>query len=234
MKYLLYPLLLLTGILFSTGAFAQIKESDVVVFDKNTPVPAHCKLIGKVKILNDGNRADASYWQIMREARTRVAKQGGNVYKITKLTEPSSLDNRYQVWGQVYYTDSMHALKEEAAAKDDSIVRTLISDTAKYALLYIYRPRKWAGSAWKHTIHADDIELCNLKNGSTSIVKIEKEGITDIWCTGNSSNKVNIKFGRVYFVKSEIGIGVWVINPLINVQPIKHGYEAFMKVKAEE
>lgn len=234
MKYLLTLLAFITAALFSTNALAQIKASDVVVFDKNTPVPAHCRLIGKVKILNDGNRADGSYWQIISEARARVAKQGGNVYKITKLTEPSSLDNRYQVWGQVYYTDSMNALKEDAIAKDDSIVRTLLSDTAKYALLYIYRPRKWAGSAWKHMIHADDTVLCNLKNGSTSIVKIEKEGITDIWCTGGSSNKVNIKFGRVYFVKSEIGIGVWVINPLINVQPIKHGYEAFMKVKAEE
>lgn len=231
MKHLLNLLGLLVSFTFPIDTFAQIKASDVVVYDEHTPVPSHCKLIGKVKILNDGYRANCGYRQIMREARERVAKQGGNVYKITKLGKPSALYPCYEVWGQAYYTDSLIAIKEEAAAKNDSIIKTLISDTAKYALLYIYRPRVFEASVWNCWILANDIELCRMKNGSTCIVKIEKEGVTEISSSlkGLKKLKLDIKFGMVYFIKSELGN--W---PLISAPPALQGYKEFMKVKAEE
>ncbi len=227
MKYLLT----LFSCLFFTNTFSQTKASDVVVYDEHTSVPSHCKLIGKVKILNDGYRADCGYRQIMREARERVAKQGGNVYKITKLGKPSALYPCYEVWGQAYFTDSLKAIKEKATAKNDSIIKKLISDTAKYALLYIYRPRVFEASVWNSRIHADDIELCRMKNGSTCIVKIEKEGVTEISSSlkGLNKLKLDIKFGMAYFIKIELGN--W---PLISAPPALQGYNEFMKVKAEE
>lgn len=226
--YLMYPtirnILLACLVCFTTMATAQ-NTQDVLVIEEEAEAPANTKFLGKIKVGDGGFKINCGYERVMDEAKEKVIKKGGNILKITKLKEPSVLGSTcYRVWGEAYYTDSLESLM--GAIMQDKVTPMLISDTAKYALLYIYRPHSSVGGLLNYWLHVNDEEVCRVRNYSSCVVKIEKEGPVKLWGTieTRAEKELDIRFGQVYFIRCEIGMGVWVGRPVITIQHPNKGY----------
>ncbi len=96
----------------------------------------------------------------------------------------------------------------------DNIVfkKTLISDTSKYALLYVYRPGKLKLSLANYLVYFDDNLMCVAQNSSGYVFKILKEGKYELKSRLNKDESplpLDIHFGKSYFVKTEIQWGLY-------------------------
>lgn len=85
------------------------------------------------------------------------------------------------------------------------------TDTSRYAIVYLYRPRKLTLSLSGFPVYCNDTLFWIARNRTGCLVKILKEGEME-WKSklfkDESSVKVNIQFGHVYYIKSMIHWGI--------------------------
>lgn len=112
------------------------------------------------------------------------------------------------------------------------------TDTAKYALLYVYRPGKLTNSLSNYPLYFDGNIMCFMKNNSGYIFKILKEGSFEIrsnLLNDESSVKLDVKFGNRYYAKSMMHWGIQKnLNNFkleIKIMPNDTGEEEFDKVE---
>jgi hypothetical protein len=111
------------------------------------------------------------------------------------------------------------------------------TESAKYALLYVYRPGKITIALSDYLIYFNNLILCVAKNNTGYIFKILKEGPFDIMSRLSgieSVLNVDIKFGHIYYVKSTIP---WGLHKGMNfklemaLMPLDKGKEEFENLK---
>jgi hypothetical protein len=86
------------------------------------------------------------------------------------------------------------------------------SDTSRYAVLYVYRPGKLTNSLSNYLIYFNDNIMCVGKNNTGYIFKIMKEGRFELKSKlykDESFINVDIKFGKIYYVKSMVNWGLF-------------------------
>lgn len=125
----------------------------------------------------------------------------------------------------------------EVVTKESDLRKPRFSDTAKYALLYVYRPGKITNSLAGFPLYFDNNIMCIMKNKSGYIFKILKEGTFEIGSKlmdNSSVTKLDIEFGKRYYVKSIINWGLHAtrnFNLEMKVMPDDTGAEEFDKVE---
>ena len=95
-------------------------------------------------------------------------------------------------------TDPVYA-QDSAISKNENYVKA--KDTVKYALLYVYRQRKFENSLGSYDIHVGDSIVGRIKNNSKFVVKLYNEGPATIWAKTEKkvSVAIDLKFGGEYF-----------------------------------
>lgn len=84
--------------------------------------------------------------------------------------------------------------------------RQHLTDTSKFALLYVYRPGKIALSFSSSILYLDDNALCLSRNNSGYVFKILKEGnytLRTSYMKDSVQLPVDFHFGKRYYIKSE-------------------------------
>jgi hypothetical protein len=125
----------------------------------------------------------------------------------------------------------------EVVTKESDLHKPRFSDTSKYALLYVYRPGKITNSLAGFPLYFDNNIMCIMKNKSGYIFKILKEGTFEIGSKlmdNSSVTKLDIEFGKKYYVKSIINWGIHAtrnFNLEMKVMPDDTGAEEFDKVE---
>ncbi|MBN9482646.1 MAG: hypothetical protein BGO70_07220 [Bacteroidetes bacterium 43-93] len=230
-------ILLLLLVSFTVSSNAQKKKDDhVLVCEENVPVPEGAKYIGKVKV---NNRFMPQYSEevVMKTAIEKVLNRHGNVLKIKKINKSHSpFKNDYSIWGEIYHVDDIEIAKASIKNVPDTITPHLISDTAKYALLFVYRPLSFIAQLINYKLHLGDKEIFTAKNGSYDTIKVFKEGPANIWATieTRSEQQLEISFGKVYFIKCEIENGVVAPSPRLTVMKnLFRGYTEYQQVFAD-
>ena len=97
-------------------------------------------------------------------------------------------------------------------------------DSTRYALLYVYRPRNFTGSAVVYDLKmtnpvAKNLFVGRVKNNSKFVVKLHQEGTTEIFAVTESKRVVtiNVKFGHKYYLKCGVTTGFFVGRPELNL-----------------
>jgi uncharacterized membrane protein YhaH (DUF805 family) len=100
-----------------------------------------------------------------------------------------------------------------------------------YALLHVYRRSAVMGFGISYNLHLDDEVIFRVKNGSKTTVKVTGEGPHVLW--GKTERKVrfpvNIQFGREYYIRCGLKIGILAGVPKIEIvdsQTGKSEYDA--------
>lgn len=98
-------------------------------------------------------------------------------------------------------TDAAKPAQNEPAASAPS------SDAK--ATLYVYRPRRYAGSALKPSVYSDDTELARLENGRFFVAKLAPGSHTIRSNDKASGVALDMKAGTNYYVRIDIEAGAW-------------------------
>lgn len=103
-SYLPYAKLFsIAALLLLTGCGATVRTSitdkslnpltpnaEVIILDKDQAIPDSCKVVGTIKIGDDGFSTDCGYDKVMEIAKDRARIAGGNIVKITELLLPGA------------------------------------------------------------------------------------------------------------------------------------------------
>lgn len=190
--------------------------------------------VGRVKI-GDDLRVNCGYEKTIAQATEFAETKGANVMKITELRHPGLASSCYRVDGELYYTNDIQKYISKRTAKADSIIASLIPDTASYALLYFYRLRNFNGMAVEYVLHVEDSMVYKMQNGNYAVVKVQNKGETTIWARTEKKTKLelNIEHGKVYFVNCSVGMGVLMGHPKLELVETQRGLEEFEMCREE-
>lgn len=162
----------------------------------NTKMPdAMLKFYGKHKLVCDIKKVTGDYYIF-----TSYADKNTN--------QPLLTDT---IWYNQKVTIPNNRLLERVNSPTD-LKKEHFSDTSQYAVLYIYRPGKFTNSLGSYLVYFDESIMCLAKNKNGYIFKVLKEGTHEIKSRlfkDESSVKLDVKFGNIYYVKSMIH---WTIS----------------------
>jgi hypothetical protein len=142
--------------------------------------------------------------------------------KIDKITDEYVVSRMFQdkPKGRMLKRDTSWFSPKVALAKSSSFEKisgplfdkkTSRSDSADYALVYVYRPNKFWLLLSSYPFYFDDEVMSMIENNSGYVFKVKKEGIhqfTSRLFQDNDSVSVDIRFGQKYFIKPWIEWGL--------------------------
>ena len=113
----------------------------------------------------------------------------------------------------MWMTDKVVANNELFKPVPDSVLLKAqrISDTSKYALLYVYRPGKLALSLSDFLVYFDNNLMCVMHNNSGFVFRILKEGTFELKSRlykAEQAIPINVQFGNMYYVKATMDWGM--------------------------
>ncbi|HEY1032406.1 MAG TPA: hypothetical protein VGD89_11585 [Flavipsychrobacter sp.] len=214
-------------LLISTTLNAQPIVDSIIVCDITHDIPADCKYLGDVKIKDGMSRENCGYEKKVEEAKRKVMAAGGNILRITLVRYPSTFGRScYGLSAEAYYTDDMVRTRKQMNIPEDTISKKLISDTAQYALLYFYRIQPPEGPYVTYHTYVNGKKMCAISGDTKCIVKMDKEGPAKIsaFLEQNVEKELDIKFGKVYFIRCQAGPGKRYIKPVLTFQHPNKGY----------
>jgi hypothetical protein len=108
--------------------------------------------------------------------------------------------------------------------------------SAPYATLYVYRPRNFVGSLESYNLHEADSIICRVKNNSKYIIRLYQEGPAEIWAKTEKkvSVKINVVFGKEYFLKCGLKGGIMTGRPEMELVYPEQGKLDFENVEGRE
>lgn len=189
----------------ATTVFAQryIPNDSIIVLYSNQELPVGAVKLGSIKNKPNDFGAKCDYNSAIDEARNSTRDMGGNVLRFKKLSVSDGV-GCYKFKADVFKADIREQLKE-IAHKNDSITHSLLSDTAKYALLYVYRTE---GASGGFNLTTDDGKLLwkSLHSTSKKIIKLDKQGPIRFYvkATDEDEQLIYIRPGHVYFMRCGI------------------------------
>ncbi len=113
-----------------------------------------------------------------------------------------------------------HFLFEEVT-NNPTILNTPLSDTCKYALLYIYRPGHVTLSLSNLPVYLNYSKVCSARNNTGYVFKVLSPGPVEIITkqyNDTANTTINVKFGNAYYVKTSMN---WTITSKLNNYRLK-------------
>lgn len=208
-------------------------REDVTIVELKEDIPNGAEKIDDIKV-GDGMRISCTYEKTLEIAKEKARKLGGNLVKITEHKYPDGWSSCHRIKAEVYKISGPIILPQKA---NTGAWKQLIQDTAQYALVCLYRPGNYAGPAMKARIFANEKLVSRLRNNSRQIIKVHKEGPLTIWAETEKRDEVelDIKFGEVYFIRAEIGMGIVMARVhLSNTTNKDVAYDEFINTKKEQ
>ncbi|MCW3465955.1 DUF2846 domain-containing protein [Chitinophaga nivalis] len=225
--------LLLSCLYIPVNAGMLSDTANIFFINRNGWLPAGARKIKDLKITDGGFKINCDYESIIEEAREKAIKAGGNIIVIKELKFPDMFSTCYRLFGEIYYYLDTVAMFAEKNKAHDSVMRTLLPDTAAYALLYVYRSRSSLGAAIPYNVMLDDSVICRIKRNSAHVIKVTKTGHVKISARTEALEEIFMKIlpGKAYFLQCDIGMGVFIGRPLISLIDPYAGLQDFNKTK---
>lgn len=218
---------------YASNVFFSDSIDHVVLFSLKQEVPASAKVIGTFKLGDNGFKTDCQYQRVIEKAKEKAAKAGGNAIKITELKEPDMWSGCYRIKGEILTIPDAEKYLQQEAVSDTYSSDEAVDSSLNYALLYIYRPKNFNGSAIGYDIYLDDSLLCRAVNNSKYEIKVYQTGKHKLWAKTEAKAivPVNLVPGKKYYVKCTIQTGLWVGQPSMNLIDPMQGEEEYAIVK---
>jgi hypothetical protein len=198
-------------------------REEVEVIGPDGMEPDFCEFLGEVKVGDSGFTVNCSFETVLEEAKLAARKAGGNVIRITEHKLPSPLiSSCHRITARILRVEN-----EISGNKDEE---EFIPDI-DYAVLNVYR-YSGPGAAIGYDLHLGDTVLCRVINNFKTTLRITKDGMNTLWARTESKAEipVDFEFGRVYYLRCSIAIGVLLGRPKLELVDARTGriqFESF-------
>lgn len=212
---------------FKATAASEKDTTQLIIVNIGEQLPEGAAFIGKIKA-GDISSSRCDYDSTLESAKEKTIKKGGNVLRITKVSQPDGLHSCYRIYAEVYQIPNLPVIRDRL---NNQTRQRLLADTASYALLYVYSPSTF-GSTLPYNLHMDDSVICRMINGRSFIIKVDKPGKKKIWARTEVRDEVEIdvQAGKIYFIKCHLGIGIMLWRPHLKLMDAYIGLMEFEAV----
>ena len=201
-------------------------KMDVAVIGLDQVEPAGSEVLGQVRIGDAGFTSNCDYEAVVEKAKLEARKVGGNAIKITEHQSPSMGSTCHRITAKIL----------KVADVGQFLVKEIESFMVNvdYAVINVYR-YSGPGAFVGYDVSLGDSIICRVKNNYKTSIKVKKDGLNTLWARTESKSEVpiNIKFGRVYYLRCSVGIGAFVGRPKLELVDWKTGKAEFESFKAK-
>lgn len=206
-------------------------NSQVVLYGLDEEVPESAVELGMVKVGDTGFSTNCGWDYVVERAKMEAKKAGGNIVKITKHIPPSAFGSSCdRITAKIMKVDDTSLLTDRLLQD-----RAIVDSTWNYAKLYVYRVGG-PGSLIGYNLFLGDSLIGRVKNNSRLVIKLTKEGMNTLWAKTEAKSEVPIvvEFGREYYLRCSVTMGVMVGHPQLQLVNHKTGKMEFEPKKKKK
>lgn len=199
-------------------------REDVKVFGIQDSEPANAEELGIVKIGDAGFTKDCGLDVVLEKAKAEARKVGGNAIKIIEHNPPGFGSSCHRITAKILKVEHFDSLPI-----DSSLIN------ADYALLHVYR-FSGPGALVNYDLYLGDSIICRVSNNFKKTIKIRKDGLNTIWAKTEAKVEIpiNIKFGKEYYIRCGITMGIVVGRPSIELVDNQIGRMELQSIKQKK
>ncbi len=203
----------LTSSMQKTYAPLDYRE-EVRVLGIGEEVPSGAEKIGTIKVGDSGFSTKCNYKDVLDKATIEARKVGGNTLKITTHKLPDAWTSCHRITADVLKVDD---IKNYMSVAQVATVDTALMST-NYAIINVYRP-SGPGVMLNYDLYLGDSVICRVANNSCESIRIYKNGYSSLWAKTEAKEEIpiNVEFGKTYYVRCGVGIGLLVGRPTIQM-----------------
>jgi hypothetical protein len=204
-------------------------REDVKVFGLQDPIPSSSEEIGTVKIGDTGFSSNCDWEVVIDKAKIEARKIGGNAIKIIDHIPPSLMGSSCdRITAKILKVENFNTIA--STIKEDS---SLVN--ADYAIIHVYR-YSGAGAFVSYDLHLGDTVICRVSNRWKKTIKIRKDGLNTLWAKTEVKEElpINIKFGKEYYIRCGITMGLLVGRPSLELIDNQVGKAEFQSIKLKK
>jgi len=204
-------------------------RDDVKVFGLQDPIPSSSEEIGTVKIGDTGFSSNCGWEVVIDKAKIEARKIGGNAIKIIDHIPPSLMGSSCdRITAKILKVENFNVIA--TTTKEDS---SLIN--ADYAIIHVYR-HSGVGAFVSFDLHLGDTVICRVSNRWKKTIKIRKDGLNTLWAKTEVKEELpfNIKFGKEYYIRCGITMGLLVGRPSLELVDNQAGKAEFQSIKLKK
>ncbi len=193
-----------------------------------TDLPPTAKKITSIRVSVSPGK---TYDQAIEKAGKRAGKKKGNTIVIQKVKYPVLFRSNIIIEADVFYLEHVGDYIANRKRMVDSVLKSQIPENAPYALLYVFRPKSYYGSAIKFNLHVNDSIVCRVKNGHRYNIKLTQTGPTKIWSRTEARETIDadIQPGKVYYLNCAVVTGLFVGRPSFYMATTYYGIEELIR-----
>jgi hypothetical protein len=210
--------------------------SGMLIVDVSHSAPDGCKLIAKLKTGGNVFSTGCGYDDLVMAAKAAARKVGGNVVKITQVSEPDVHNSCYRLKADILYCKNIGFITAKLSAIQDSITKTKFPVNPNYALLYVYRTEQPEGYERGYNLHLNDSVICRVNKYCKQEIKLYKKGMNALWAETEVRDSVliDVKFGEEYFLKCTLKMGIIIGRPDMELIPKEEGRYEYEHAKGKD
>lgn len=199
-------------------------REDVKVFGIQDSEPANAEELGIVKIGDAGFTKDCGLDLVLEKAKAEARKVGGNAIKIIDHNPPGLGSSCHRITAKILKVEHL-----DSSPIDSSLIN------ADYALLHVYR-FSGPGALVNYDLYLGDSIICRVSNNFKKTIKIRKDGLNTIWAKTEAKVEIpiNIKFGKEYYIRCGITVGIMIGRPKIDLVDNQIGRMEYQSIKQKK
>jgi hypothetical protein len=203
-------------------------KEEVIVIGITEEQPATAIEIGTVKIDDTGFSTNCGWDVVIEKAKMEARKAGGNVLKILEHVPPGAMGSSCdRIIAKILKIENPEDLRNMDINKT-----AIVDSTWDYAKLYVYRPRG-AGGLVSYDVYLGDSVIWRAKHNRRKEIRITKKGMNMLWAKTEAKSEVpiNIEYGREYYLRCTVGMGIMVGRPQLQLVDRSIGKTEFNSTK---
>lgn len=202
-------------------------KEEVKVIGFHQKINSEHEVLGKIDIGDSGFTTKGSYEEVIEKAKLEARKIGGNAIKINEHKTPDFRSTCHRIKAYILRVKDINNLDIEEEKE--------VIEDVDYAILHVYR-YSGAGSLINYDLHLGDTVICRVKNNFKRTIKIKKDGFNSLWAKTEAKAEVPVKleFGRHYYLKCSLGMGILVGRPILEMVDWKNGKAEFESFNAKK
>lgn len=206
-------------------------KADVYVLALGDKAPDDAIEIGTLKISDTGFSTNCGWDEVIEKAKIQARKAGGNIVKITGFKPGSAMGSSScdRIIARILKLDN-----EEKLIKIKNRETAIVDSTWNYAKFYVYRTGG-VGALIGFDVHLGDSVICRAKSNSKYELVITKKGMNSIWAKTETKSEIpiDVQFGREYYIKCSLGMGVMIGHPHLQIVGRARGKTEFNSIKSK-
>ena len=235
--------LIIGSVLFLTSCSAKLTSSmqktyapldykeEVRVFGIDEQIPPNAEKLGTIKVGDSGFSMICDYATVLDKAKTESRKVGGNALKITKHKLPDFWSTCHRITADVLKVDDIenYMVGAEMADVDSALIG------ADYAIINVYRS-SGQGALVSYDLYWGDLIICQVKSNFCESIKVYQDGLNSLWARTEAKSEIpiNVEFGKIYYVRCSISMGVMVGRPKLEMVDNKTGKAEFNSIQQKK